>query len=104
MPSAIAKPARGFQRAASVYHLKFLIVFLLPNNSEVRRRQITSKLWEISSKESSKSGDILQRQMLSITNTFQGEWKNVQNTKMLEKVRDNTENIINTAWQHNAII
>lgn len=77
---------------------------LLPNNSEVRRRQITSKLWEISSKESSKSGDILQRQMLSITNTFQGEWKNVQNTKMLEKVRDNTENIINTAWQHNAII
>lgn len=93
MPSAIAKPARGFQRAAGVYNLKFLIVLLLPNNSEGRRRQITSKLWEISSssKESSKSGDISQRQMLSITNTFQGEWKNVENTKMLQKVRDNTE-------------
>lgn len=92
MPSAIAKPARGFQRAAGVY-LKFLIVLLLPSNSEGRRRKITSKLWEIfsSSKESSKSGDILQRQMLSITNTFQGEWKNVQNTKVLQKVKDNTE-------------
>lgn len=54
-----------------------------------------SMLWETSSsfKGFSKSGAIFTK----ATSTFQGEGGNVQNTKMLQKVRDNTEERFNTS-------
>lgn len=73
----------------------FCQLLLLPSNRAGRRRRVAPMLWETSSsfKGFSKSGAIFTK----ATSTFQGEGRNVQNIKMLQKVRDNTEKHYNTS-------